>query len=235
MQKFKTALQYFSRTEKAIWGSSVALVVVSYLLFDGSSTLTLVGSLVGVTSLIFNAKGNPIGQALAIVFSVVYAIVSYSYSYYGEMVTYLGMTAPMALISLIAWLRNPYQGNLAEVKVNRLKGREVALMFLLAAVVTVVFYYVLKAFDTANLVPSTLSVSTSFLAVYMTFRRSPYYAIAYCANDTILILMWILATRTDVSYLSVIVCFVTFLVNDVYGFINWRSMQARQRNATPQD
>jgi nicotinamide mononucleotide transporter PnuC len=183
---------------------------------------------VGATSLIFNAKGNPIGQFLAVVFSIVYAVISYSYAYYGEMITYLGMTAPMAVIALISWLRNPYNGNKVEVKVNTLSKREIAFMCILAVIVTVVFNYILKAFNTANIVPSTLSITTSFLAVYMTFRRSPYYAIAYCANDIILIVMWVLATITDTSYVSVVVCFIMFLANDIYGFINWKRMQKRQ-------
>ena len=32
----------------------------------------------------------------------------------------------------------------------------------------------------------------------------------------------------DISYLSVIICFVMFLVNDLYGFVNWKRMEKRQ-------
>lgn len=75
-------------------------------------------SLVGVTSLIFNAKGNPFGQFLMVVFSLLYGIISFTFAYYGEMITYLGMTMPMAIFALISWLKNPYNGNKSEVKVN---------------------------------------------------------------------------------------------------------------------
>ena len=190
--------------------------------------MTLVASLIGVTSLIFNAKGNPIGQALMIIFSLLYGIISYHFAYYGEMLTYLGMTAPMALIALISWLRNPYKGNKAEVAVNRLRTVEWIVMLILSAVVTMLFYFILDHFDTANMLPSTLSVTTSFIAVYLTFRRSPYFALAYAANDIILIVLWLLASIEDFSYLSVMICFVLFLVNDIYGYISWRKMEQRQ-------
>ncbi|WP_288629266.1 nicotinamide mononucleotide transporter, partial [uncultured Ruthenibacterium sp.] len=78
------------------------------------------------------------------------------------------------------------------------------------------------------LVPSTLSVTTSFIAVYLTYKRSPYYALGYAANDIVLIVLWILAARQNTSYLSVVVCFTAFLVNDIYGFINWCRMGERQ-------
>ncbi|MBD5105268.1 MAG: nicotinamide mononucleotide transporter [Ruminococcaceae bacterium] len=199
-------------------------------MFDKGNYLTLAASLVGVTSLIFSAKGNPIGQFLIVIFSLLYGIISYTFTYYGEMITYLGMTAPMAVFALISWLRNPYNGNKAEVKVNRLKLNEIIFMILLTIIITFIFYYILAAFHTANLVPSTLSVTTSFLAVYLTFRRSVFFAAAYAANDIVLIIMWVLAAFSDISYLSVVICFIVFLANDIYGFINWSKMQKNQES-----
>ena len=114
------------------------------------------------------------------------------------------------------------------MKINRITRNEVLFMWLLTVVVTIVFYWILDYFHTANLFPSSLSVTTSFLAAYLTFRRSPYYAVAYAVNDLILIVLWILASIQNIQYCSVVVCFVTFLVNDVYGFLSWKAMEKRQ-------
>ena len=226
--KIKSVLRLFSKGEIALWLCSAALIIVSFCIFDRESYLTLFASLIGVTSLIFNAKGNPFGQFLMIVFSLLYGIISFAFSYYGEMITYIGMTMPMAVFSLISWLKNPYKGNKSEVKVNRISKKEYIFMWFITAIVTAVFYFILDAFDTANIVPSTISVTTSFLAVYLTFRRSPYYAVGYAANDVVLIILWVLASVSNISYMSVTVCFVIFFVNDIYGFYNWRKMQKRQ-------
>ena len=184
-----------------------------------------------MTSLIFCAKGNPVGQVLIIIFAVLYGIISWMVAYYGEMITYVGMTAPMAVYALIVWLKNPFAGKRAEVKVNRLRAREYFIMALLAAAVTAAFYFILEAFHTANLIPSTISVTTSFVAVYLTARRSPFYALAYAANDIVLIVLWSMAAVADPACLSVIICFCVFLVNDLYGFVNWMRMQRRQARA----
>lgn len=226
--KNKTLLSYFSKFEIFLWCCSVLLTIISYAVFDRENYIMLIASVIGATYLIFNAKGNPIGQVLLIIFSVFYGIISYTFSYYGEMVTYLGMSTPMAVLALISWLKNPYNGNRAEVKINSLRKQELIFMFALTAVVTFIFYYILKYFHTSNLIPSTLSVTTSFLAVYLTFRRSRYFTLAYAANDIILIILWILATLSDITYMSVTICFIMFLVNDIYGYINWTKMQKRQ-------
>lgn len=227
-RKLESLRSYFTKGEIVLWCVSIVLVSVSFFLFNRENFLTLAASLIGVTSLIFNAKGNPFGQFLMVIFSILYGIISFTFSYYGEMITYLGMTAPMAVFALVSWLRNPYNGNKAEVKVNRLKFKEFIFMTLLTLIITFIFYYILAAFHTANLILSTISVTTSFLAVYLTFRRSAFYAIGYAANDIVLIVLWILATFSDISYLSVVICFTMFLVNDIYGFISWSKMQKRQ-------
>lgn len=225
---------YFTTFEKILWICSVVLITGSALLFGKESILAVTASLIGATSLLLNAKGNPIGQALSVIFSILYAIISYSFAYYGEMITYLCMTGPMALAAFISWIRNPFSKGKAEVKVNHIHRGEVALMFAAAVVITAVFYFILKFFNTANLIPSTISVTTSFLAVYLTFRRNHFFAIAYAANDIILIILWSLAAVSDISYLSVVTCFVIFLANDIYGFVSWKAMKKRQNEAALQ-
>lgn len=229
MSKLKN---YFSKNEILLWGTSVIAIIISFCIFDRINYMTLCASLIGVTSLIFNAKGNPFGQLLMVIFSLLYGIISYTFSYYGEMITYLGMTMPMAVFSLISWLKNPYNGNKAEVKVNSIEKRETVYMWIVTFAITFIFYFILKHFNTANIIPSTISVTTSFLAVYLTFRRNPYFALAYAANDVVLIILWILASVYDIRYISVVVCFVAFFTNDIYGFISWRKMKIRQQGKT---
>lgn len=219
---------YFSKNERLLWLFSALALLLSYAVFDRGNPLRLCSALLGVTSLLFNAKGHPFGQLLMIVFALLYGYVSYGFCYYGEMITYVGMTAPMALFALISWLKNPYQGNKSEVAVQRISRKEWLFACILTAAVTALFYFILKALHTENLPMSTVSVATSFLAVYLTFRRSAYFALAYAANDLVLIVLWIYASVADPAYSSVAVCFLTFLINDLYGFFSWKQRERKQ-------
>ena len=115
----KSLFDYFTKGERVLWCISVTLIVVSFFMFDRENYLTLIASFIGVTALIFNAKGNPFGQFLMVIFSILYGVISFAFAYYGEMITYLGMTAPMAVFAFVSWLRNPYNGSKSEVKVNK--------------------------------------------------------------------------------------------------------------------
>lgn len=235
VKKASQVLSYFTLFEKCLWLVSVVTVAVCYILSPNGDVFSLIASLIGVTALIFIAKGNVIGQVLIVIFAVFYGIISYSFSYYGEMITYLGMSAPIAVISVITWLKHPYKKNVSnteakqssEVAINSVSARTWAIVGILTAGVTVAFYFILVALETENPVLSTVSVTTSFAAASLSALRSPYYALGYALNDIVLITLWILATVEDISYLPMIICFTVFLVNDSYGFICW---QKRKRN-----
>ncbi len=216
-----------SKFELALWLSSIFVVMLSFFSTSESNDLTLAASLIGVTALIFVSKGHVFGQILTVIFSMFYGIISFKFHYYGEMITYLGMTTPIAILSVITWLKNPYNGT-PEVKVRRLSAKQILWLALSTAAVTIIFYFILKACGTANLIISTVSIATSFSASCLTMLRSPSYALAYAANDVVLIILWILAAVENIAYLPMIICFIMFLLNDTYGFFNWRKIQKRQ-------
>ena len=140
------------------------------------------------------------------------------------------MTSPIALMSVISWLKNPYE-NSKEVRVSNLSRKLKIILVVSAPVVTLLFYFILKALGNANMFFSTLSVTTSFVASYLTLFRSPYYAVGYAANDIVLIILWVMAAIKEPSSTPMILCFVTFLANDLYGFYNWRKMKKRQNKS----
>lgn len=215
-----------TKIQKTIWLTSILLISASFILAGSSDYLTMAASLVGATALIFVGKGDAVGQFLTIVFALLYAVISFQCRYYGEMITYVGMTLPSAAVAMINWLKNPYSER--EVKVAHVNKTCWLILSISAAAVTVVMGKVLEYFGTANLLFSTLSVTTSYFASMLTILRSPYYAVAYSLNDVILIVLWVLATMENLSYLPMIACFMVFLVNDLYGFMNWQRMKQRQ-------
>lgn len=220
------SIKNLSKFEKGLWVFSLITVGLSFILAGNFNFLTLIASLTGVSGLIFVSKGDVLGQMLIIVFGILYAIISYNLRYYGEMITYLGMTLPIAILSVVSWMKNPYAER--EVEVRHLSFKAFLSLFIVAILVTWVFYYILKYFGTASLVISTISITTSFLASSLMMLRSPYYALFYGLNDIVLVILWVIASINDISFLPMVICFLIFLLNDTYGFINWNKMLIRQ-------
>ena len=222
----KNPFKLLTKFDYIFWSISVTVLIVFFAVFKGD-VLTLICSLVGITGLIFVAKGHILGQIITIVFAVVYAIISFGYRYYSELITYAFMTLPMAIIALISWIKHPYK-NSGEVEISKVNKKQIIICSSLALIITVGFYFLLKFLNTPNLLVSTFSITTSFVAVYLTALRSPYYAVAYACNDIVLIVLWVLATIDSISYLPMVICFCIFFLSDIYGFVSWKIRQKRQ-------
>lgn len=224
--KISNPFKRLTKYELMLWITSMVVILVSSIVAGGDGILSSIASLIGVTALIFVAKGDAFGQLLTIIFSIVYGVISYKFKYYGELITYVCMSAPAALITMITWLKHPYTEH--EVKIVKLSKSKWLFTAITSIIITIAFYFILKALGTTNLLVSTLSILTSSFACILLIFRSPYYAIAYSTNDIVLIILWVLATIDSIEYLPMILCFVMFLANDLYGFYNWRKMRKRQ-------
>lgn len=217
-----------TKQEWLLWLGSLIIVGISNLLAGQVHPSTFLGTLVGVTALIFVAKGNVWGQILTVAFSILYAITSYEFCYWGEMITYLGMTMPIALLSVVSWLRHPFEKGKNEVKIHKLTRRQLGIMWTSTMAVTLLFYWILRAFATPNLFVSTISITTSFLASYLMLYRNSWYAVAYAANDIVLVILWILASLENFAYFPMVICFFMFFLNDIYGFVSWKLREKKQ-------
>ena len=138
---------------------------------------------------------------------------------------------PMAIWSTITWIRNPSKENGNEVAIQKLSRKHVAALIFFCIAVTSGFYFILWLLNTPNIIFSTISITTSFLAASLTMLRSSYYALAYAANDIILIILWILASKENPVYISVVVNFVIFFLNDMYGFVSWKNREREQNES----
>ncbi len=235
MNAVKQFIRDIKPIEYLLFFSSVLAVLLSFFLTKNDDYLQLGASLIGVLSLILIAKGNVLGQILSVIFSVFYGVISYFCGYYGEIITYLGMSAPIAVLAVISWLKNPFKGKRSEVEVNHLRLREYPVILAISCAVSVGFFFILRALHTPNLWWSTVSVLTSCTAMLLSVRRSPLYAFAYCINDVVLIVLWALMSAENSTYLAMVVCFSVFLANDVYGLVNWVRLLKKQQKILKED
>ena len=218
----------FNRLMKKEWMFyliSLTVVICSNFFAEKINVINLIATAIGVTALIFIAKGDVFGQVLCVIFASLYSITALEHRYYSEIITYLGMTAPISIATIVTWIKNPVKKGENVVKIRRFSVRELALTLALTMVVTVVFYFVLKVLNTPNLIVGTISIATSFLASFMMLRRVSYYAIGFALNDIVLIVLWGIASVTDLTCLSMVACFSMFLFNDLYGFIRWKKRE----------
>ncbi len=174
------------------------------------------------------AKGKYSCYIIGIISTFFYAYVSYSNTYYGEMVIALCCTLPLMVVGLVNWIR--HQDNEKIVIIKCITKKEIILVLISQAIMFFGYYYLLKTFNTSNLLVSTISVVASIIATYLTARRSEYGFIGFIINDIILIVLWSIPVfNGNLSIIPVLICPVLLLINDIYGVYNWRRIKIKQK------
>ena len=74
--KIKNPFRLLSRFELILWLTSVFGVLLSYVLSGFEGLPNTICSLIGVTALIFVAKGHVLGMILCVIFAAFYGIIS---------------------------------------------------------------------------------------------------------------------------------------------------------------
>ncbi len=203
-------------------------IVASFIFATDKNWLSLITSVLGVFIVMGTAKGLVIAPFINIIFNILYSIVSISQKYYGEAIIYIFMMMPIAIFTIVQWIKNKNPERQEEVLVGGIKKIEYPILAVATVVLTIAFYFLLKALGTNELIVSTISLVTSVVASYLLIRRSSYYAIGFVLNDIVLIVLWGLASAKDISLLPQAICFAAFLLNDAYGFVRWKMEEKKQ-------
>ena len=214
--------------ESIFYVVGLALIITMSIIFK-SSWIPAVTGMCGLTCVLFTAKGKVIGIFFTWGMIVFYSILSFKNKYYGEVFINLCMMFPMTIISLVTWIKN--LGKDYVVKVNSITKKELAIVSSVAVVAFVVFFFILRALNTSQLIFSTISIVTSVLATYFQSRRSKYGFLAFLFNDSVLCVLWSLATVEDIKNVSMLTAVALYVVCDIYGFVSWSVMQKRQQKA----
>lgn len=208
---------------------SSLIISICFLLGSDKNILALIVSLLGITTVICGAKGLVISPFINIIYNIIYIILCFSQKFYGEVLIYIFIMTPINIFTIISWLKNRSNENKDIVKVNKIEKKEYIILGIVSTLITFAFYFLLKSLNTSSLIISTLSLTDSFIASYLLFRRSSNYALVYIVNDIILIILWVTTIPSEgLKYLSIIVSFIIFLINDVYGLIMWKKREKKQ-------
>ena len=221
-------LKDWTRFEKILLFGSIILVSLVAILFK-SDILTTFCSIVSIITALLLAKGKNLGQIFGITITILYSIVSFRNKFYGEVIIYIFMMLPMYIIGIVSWIRHQNKET-NTVDVNKITGTEWCFVSILSIVAFIGIYFLLRYFNTSELIVSSVSVVASLFAIYLQIRRSRFSFYFYIINDIILIVLWgIPVILGNLLVLPMIFNPIINLVNDSYGVYNWKRLEEKQR------
>ena len=225
--------QNFNTYELIFIGMALIAIPTLAIIF-GSWWLVSLASVFTCLCAIFTSKGKFIG----VIFGLMpfYCIAAYLQGFYGECLIFICLTVPLYVFALISWIRNQNPSQKAIV-INKIKLREWLLLFVAAVALFFALYFLLRAFNTQELIISTLSCTFATLAFYLSARRSKSAFILFMLSTVVFFILWLTPIiNGNLTFIPLLFAGLMNFVNDFYGLYNWNRLEKSQAKlASPQD
>lgn len=219
-------LKDWTNFEKVLLFVSVFSIILVWIIFE-SDLLTVSCSVMWALTALLIAKGNNLCRLFGILADTLYSIVSFNNHFYWEVFVHV-IFLVMDILWVISWIHHKNKET-NFVKINFIKKWEWIFAFIAFFILFVWMYYLLKFFNTNELVISTISLVLTLYAMYFLVRRSKYSLVIYLFCDiTLILLWWIYVFKGNAGLVPVLVNSIILFVNDSYGFYNWRKVEKLQ-------
>lgn len=209
-----------------LWLLVFTAVTLYVSLAVGDSVLGVVAAITGIVNVVLVAKGKISNYYFGIVSVSLYGLLSLEQRFYGEVTLNLGYLLPMQFIGLWLWRRHRADnGGGDDVAVRVMGWRQRAVWATVAVAACGVYALVLEWFG-GNLPywDSTSTVLTVVAMVLMVGRYIEQWPL-WTVINVVTIYMWAVAYAQGGGSASIVVMWIAYLVNAIYGWWKWARLE----------
>ena len=203
-----------------------------YLFFAWDDTLLgLISSLSGMLCVVLVAKGKISNYYFGIVQTATYAYISYTYSLYGEAMLNGLFYLPIQFIGLYLWNRHKTNNSVRgeDVKVKKLTKKGWIILIAVSVAASLIYAEILYAIGSQQVRLDSVAVVLSIIAQILMLQRYAEQWVMWIIVNVLSVILWIVTlTTSGGNDYTVLVMWIAFLVNSIYGYINWLKMTGTQ-------
>jgi len=228
VERLKNYFKDWTVFEK-VWLLTFTIINI-YLFFAWQDTVIgLITSLTGMLCVVLVAKGKVSNYWFGIINVTLYAYIAWGQKYYGEVMLNALYFLPMQFIGWWMWSKNTLKDKKDDVKAEFLTNKGRILWTIISIIGVYVYGLILKKMG-GNL-PFVDSISTvlSVLAMILMAKRYMEQWILWIIVDIVSIIMWFKVFVTGGEDVSMLVMWLSYTVNAIYGLINWIKLHKSQQ------
>lgn len=227
-QLLKEELRGWTAWEIA-WIAVAVAVIVGLSIYWQDTLMGIISSTTGVICVICTGKGKLSAYIFGLVNSVLYAIISFQATYYGETMLNALYYVPMQFVGFYVWAKH-MDPETHEVEKRHMKNGHRALMVLVIAAATVGYGYLLKALGDAMPFVDSFTTVSSVVAMIISVRMFAEQWWIWVAVNVFSIYLWWMDFSTGNDNIATLLMWVVYLMNSVIMLIRWEKEARRCKN-----
>lgn len=245
------SLSEWSTFEKSWLLLFTAINLAVFFIFGTDSFLGLIASLSGILCVVLVAKGKISNYFFGLVQVLIYGYISMQFSLYGEAMLNFLFYTPLQFIGFYLWYRNAKnnskEGTTAltettagsspsssfKITVKKLSWKGLLGLTLVSGLAIWAYALLLQALSGASVGLDSATTVLSIVAQFLMLARYAEQWLLWIIVNILSIALWGLtltgsqATGEDPAW-NVLIMWVAFLFNSIYGYINWLKISKKQ-------
>lgn len=227
MNKIRKYFNDWTVFEKS-WLLVFTILIIGLSLYWQDTLIGVICSLTGIWCVILVAKGRISNYWVGIVNVILYAFISYGYKYYGEVMLNVFYFLPMQFMGAYIWIKNKKPNSKGTVIIKALNNKQRLFWTAVSVIGVVIYGAVLKTLGGAMPHIDALSTVLSIIAMLLMAFRFFEQWILWIVVDVVTIILWFVVMANGGNDVSILLMWVAYLVNAVYGLYNWISLYQAQ-------
>lgn len=211
-----------------IWLFVFTFTILGLSLYWQDSLIGIIASLTGIWCVVLVAKGRISNYYVGLINVIAYAYVAWGWKYYGEVMLNIGYYFPAQFVGLYLWNKNKI--NDKEVKVKFMTNKSRVLWSVISIIGVIGYGYLLKYLGGDLPFVDSLSTTLSVIAMILMIWRYMEQWILWIVVDVASIVLWFVVLLKGGNDISILIMWVAYLVNAIYGLINWIKMYKEQED-----
>ncbi|RYL94316.1 nicotinamide riboside transporter PnuC [Sporolactobacillus sp. THM7-4] len=226
------------------WTTFEASYIIAFLLlqivvfiYEPGNWLSFISGFTGILCVTFVAKGKISNYAFGLVQVVTYIILSWQARLYGEVSLNLIIYLPVQFIGFYMWHKNMMKEKVAnkpqseEIEVVEAKGLSLKQYIITMAVIVIgwlLYALLLDRIGSHQPYLDALTVALSVTAQILMLLRFKEQWTLWIIVNVLSIILWVrVVLQQGSTDYGLIVMYLAYLGNSIYGLINWARLQRK--------
>jgi len=203
-----------------IWLCTAVCVIIGLSIYWKDTLMGIISSTTGVICVVCTGKGKLSAYTFGLVNSILYAIISYRASYYGETMLNALYYTPMQFVGFYVWSKN-MNTETHEVNKRHMTWAGRGLMVLSIAASTYLYGLLLQHLGDAMPFVDSFTTVCSVIAMIVSIRMFSEQWWIWVAVDVFSVYMWWIDFRSGSDNIATLLMWVIYLGNAVIMLVRW--------------
>ena len=211
------------------WLLIACIIIAGLSIYWGDTLMGIVSAITGVSCVICTGKGKLSAYIFGLVNSVLYAIIAYEATLYGETMLNAIYYVPMQFIGFYVW-KNNMNEETKEVIKRRMKNRGRALLVVVIAIATYLYGLFLQSLGDAMPFIDAFTTVSSVIAMIVSVKMYAEQWWIWVAVNVFSVYMWLCNFLSGSDNMATLLMWTIYLGNSIIMLIKWER-EARRNEA----